>query len=101
MSYFPLLILGVLISVFGIINIKGNISTIHWYNRRKVKDEDIPKYGRAMGIGTLTIGCSVLITAILQMIFDFEPLMLIVAIGCIIGVFIMLYAQIKYNKGIF
>lgn len=38
--------LGVFISVMGIVNIKGNISTIHSYNRRKVKEEDIPKYGK-------------------------------------------------------
>ena len=30
-----MLILGVFISVVGIVNIKGNISTIHSYNRRK------------------------------------------------------------------
>ena len=41
-----MLILGVFISVVGIVNIKGNISTIHSYNRRKVKEEDIPKYGK-------------------------------------------------------
>ena len=35
-----LLILGLFISVLGITNIKGNISTIHSYNRRKVKEED-------------------------------------------------------------
>ena len=37
MENIMLLILGVFISVMGIINIKGNISTIHSYNRRKVK----------------------------------------------------------------
>ena len=45
MENIMLLILGVFISVIGIVNIKGNISTIHSYNRRKVKEEDIPKYG--------------------------------------------------------
>ena len=44
MENIMLLILGVFISVMGIVNIKGNISTIHSYNRRKVKEEDIPKY---------------------------------------------------------
>ena len=48
-----MLILGVFISVVGIINIKGNISTIHSYNRRRVKEEDIPKYGKVVGTGTL------------------------------------------------
>ena len=38
------LILGLFISALGIINIMGNISTIHSYNRRKVKEEDVPKY---------------------------------------------------------
>ena len=37
MENIVLLILGVFISVMGIVNIKGNISTIHSYNRRKVR----------------------------------------------------------------
>ena len=49
-----LLILGVFISVIGIVNIMGNISTIHSYNRRKVKEEDIPKYGRAVNRSQLS-----------------------------------------------
>ena len=50
MENIVLLILGVFISVMGIVNIKGNISTIHSYNRRKVKEEDIPKnaYNRSI-----------------------------------------------------
>ncbi len=55
-------ILGLLISALGILNIKENISTIHSYNRRKVKEEDVPKYGKAMGIGTLIIGVSFVIS---------------------------------------
>ena len=44
MENIMLLILGVFISVMGIVNIKGNISTIHSYNRRKVKEEDMFNY---------------------------------------------------------
>lgn len=61
-----MLILGVLISVVGIVNIKGNISTIHSYNRRKVKEEDIPKYGKAVGTGTLIIGISLVLGFIIS-----------------------------------
>ena len=43
MENIMMLILGVFISVMGIVNIKGNISTIHSYNRRKVKEEDAAK----------------------------------------------------------
>lgn len=56
-----LLILGVFLSVLGVVNIKGNISTIHSYNRRKVKEEDIPKYGKAVGTGTVVIGASLIL----------------------------------------
>ena len=56
-----MLILGVFISVMGIVNIKGNISTIHSYNRRRVKEEDIPKYGKVVGTGTLIIGISLVL----------------------------------------
>ena len=77
-----LLIFGIFLSVLGILNIKGNISTIHSYNRRKVKEEDIPKYGKAVGTGTVIMGAS-----------------LILAIT--IGLAFILYGQIKYNHGIF
>ena len=56
-----LLIFGIFLSVLGILNIKGNISTIHSYNRRKVKEEDIPKYGKAVGTGTVIMGASLIL----------------------------------------
>ena len=56
-----LLILGIFIAVIGMVNIKGNISTVHSYNRRKVKEEDIPKYGKTVGTGTIIIGISLII----------------------------------------
>ena len=58
MDNIMMLILGLFISVLGIVNISGNISTIHSYNRRKVKEEDVPKYGKVVGTGTLIIGLS-------------------------------------------
>ena len=39
MDNIALLILGVFISFLGIVNIMGNISTIHSYNRRRVKED--------------------------------------------------------------
>ena len=56
-----LLILGIFLSVLSILNIKGNISAIHSYNRRKVKEEDISKYGKAVGTGTVIMGASLIL----------------------------------------
>jgi hypothetical protein len=101
MSHIPMLILGLFCSILGVLNIKGNVSSIHWYNRRKVTEEDIPKYGRAVGCGTLIMGISFIATAILQMIFKSESLYYIVAFGIVIGLAFILYGQFKYNRGIF
>ncbi len=96
-----LLVLGLFIAVTGIINMTGNISTIHSYNRRKVTDEDAPKYGKAIGLGTLIIGISLVIAFVLTVL-NLEiaiPFVIIPAI--VIGLAFILYAQFKYNKGIF
>ena len=51
MEYLGLLVMGILLSTLGIVNIRGNISTIHAWNRKRVKEADIPRYGRAIGAG--------------------------------------------------
>ncbi len=101
MEYITLLVLGVIITLLGIPNLKGNISTVHWYNRRKVSEMDAPKYGKAMGLGSIIIGSSIVLTAILLVIFGYEFLYFIIIAGIIIGLVFILYAQFKYNKGIF
>ena len=100
MDNIVLLILGVFISVIGIVNIRGNISTIHSYNRRKVKEEDIPKYGRTVGTGTLIIGVS-LIAAFVTTFWNEKIMAFIVVPSLVVGLVFILYAQFKYNKGIF
>ena len=100
MENFPLLILGVLLSVLGAVNLKGNIRTIHSYNRRNVKEEDIPKYGRAVGTGTLIIGLS-LAAAFFVSLRSEAVVSFIVLPASAVGLAFILYGQIKYNHGIF
>lgn len=95
-----LLIFGICLSALGIINIKGNISTIHSYNRRNVKEEDIPKYGKAVGTGTLVIGAS-LILSYLVTFWNQAAIDYIVFPAMVIGLAFVLYGQFKYNHGIF
>ncbi len=96
-----LLVLGLFIVVTGIINMTGNICTIHSYNRRKVTEEDAPRYGKAIGLGTLIIGVSLVVVFVLSVMeLDIAiPFVIIPAI--IVGLTFVLYAQFKYNKGIF
>lgn len=97
---FTLLILGLFISAIGIANIKGNISTVHSYNRRKVAEADVPKYGKAVGTGTLIMGLSLILAFLLS--FISQPLTAVVILpGFAVGLGFILYGQFKYNKGIF
>ena len=100
-EYGFMLIFGVLIVCLGIMNFKGNISSIHWYNRRKVAKENEKQYGKYMGIGTIVVGSSLILNSILQMIFELEIFYCIIVIGVVVGLGFILYSQIKYNKGIF
>lgn len=100
-EYLFLMIIGVAIVFLGIVNFRGNISTIHWYNRRNVSKEYAEKYGKLMGIGTIIIGSGMIITGLLQLIFNLEDLYYILAVCLIAGIIIMIYSQFKYNKGIF
>jgi len=100
MDNLVLLILGLFLSVLGIVNITGNISTIHSYNRRRVKEEDVPKYGKAIGTGTLIIGAS-LVAAFCLAFWKEVSIAFIVLPSLVIGLGFILYGQFKYNKGIF
>ena len=83
---------------YRIVNIKGNINTIHSYNRRKVKEEDIPKYGKA--VGTRNAGVSLVLGFIVSF-WGEEMIAYITHPAVVVGLGFMLYGQFKYNKGIF
>ncbi len=58
-------ILGVILIVLGIMNMKGNISSLHWYHRKRVAEEDRKPFGKLVGLGTLIIGIALVISGIL------------------------------------
>ena len=104
----PVLLIGLLISVMGIINMTGNINSLHSYHRHRVKEEDRLPFGRMVGGGTLTVGVGVIVFSALMMIYHAtaaDPLVWIgtsVLLLCVIaGLIISFWGMIKYNKGIF
>ena len=101
LEYLPLIVLGVIFIFLGIMNYKGNISSIHWYNRRNVSKKDVKNYGKLMGIGTIILGIGMIVTAIFQLFFDLDESNYILIFSLISAIITMIYAQFKYNKGIF
>ncbi len=101
-------VLGVLLCVLGIVNMTGNISSLHWYHRKRVTEEDRRPFGRLVGLGTLLIGISLILFGTLLYIYQKTQNGLYALIGraelgvcAVAGIIIMLYAMFKYNKGIF
>ena len=93
--------LGILFVLLGIFNMCGNIGSIHWYNRRKVTKEDQKAYCLFMGLGTLIIGIALIAATIVQVFAGSDPGAYVILGGVVIGFALMLYAQFKYNKGLF
>ena len=107
-SAFVPVILGIIISVLGISNMKGNISSIHRYHRKRITEETRLPFSRMVGLGTLICGVALIVFGIFSFIAwitnnDLFTIIgaVIVVIGLAAGLVLSLYAMIKYNKGIF
>lgn len=100
-DYLSLAALGILLIILGSFNIRGNIASIHWYNRRKVTKENQLPYCRLVGFGTMIIGIGMLISAVIQATVSILAGSSLMLFSVVIGIALMIYAQIKYNHGIF
>ncbi|MGN1027626.1 MAG: hypothetical protein ACI4P4_14635 [Faecousia sp.] len=100
MEHITLLAVGVIICLIGASNMAGNIKTVHSYNRRKVKEEDIPKYGKTVGLGTFVIGVFMIAAFVASLFTDSDVTGYVMIPGFVIGLGFILYGQFKYNKGI-
>lgn len=109
MSYFIVpTLLGVFIVILGILNMKGNLSSLHWYHRQRVSEEDRLPFGKTVGLGTVIIGAALIFFGALSLaseLFDVAWLTLVgsvvMIIGIVSGLGLSFWAMIKYNKGIF
>ena len=106
--FFATVTVGLLIAIMGIINMTGNISTLHSYHRKRVSEEDKKSFGRAVGLGTLLCGLSYIFFGCMFAIYELtEALPLVwVGVGGLLagmacGIVLSLRAIIKYNKGLF
>ena len=95
------IIIGFSLIILGIINMKGNISMLHSYHRKRVKKEDIIPFGKKVGIGSIIIGITIILAGVFTILNYTHISNVVLSIGIIIGITIIFYAMFKYNKGIF
>ena len=108
MEYVGALLVGMLCIVLGISNMRGNISSLHWYHRHRVSEENRTKFGKEVGLGTVIIGIGIVLLGILSAAAVYTGQQLYSVIGAVImilclvvGLVMSFRAMIKYNKGIF
>lgn len=108
MEYVGALLVGMLCIVLGISNMRGNISSLHWYHRHRVSEENRTKFGKEVGLGTVIIGIGIVLLGILSAAAVYTAQQLYSVIGAVImilclvvGLVMSFRAMIKYNKGIF
>ena len=101
-------LVGGLCVALGISNILGNISSIHFYHRHRVSDENKNHFGKKIGLGSVIIGGAIMIFSALSIVTLYTKNnlftiigMIILVISIIVGIALNIYAMIKYNKGIF
>ena len=107
-SFIVSLLVGIVCIVLGILNTKGNISSLHSYHRNNVREEDKLPFGRLVGTGTIIIGSTLIAFGALSLITELTSKLLYILIGTVllvvglfVGLGISLYAIKKYNKSIF
>lgn len=93
-------IAGLIVIIVGILNMKGNVSMLHSYHRKRVKEEDIRPFGQKIGIGAIIIGCTIIAAGVADLYFENITNIILIA-GFIPGFIFIIYAMLKYNKGVF
>ncbi len=95
------IIVGLIVIILGSFNMKGNISLLHSYHRKRVREEDKIPYGKKVGLGSIIIGITIIIAGLFTF-FNYANISnIILIIGLAIGFVLIFYAMFKYNKGIF
>ena len=100
-------IIGLIVIALGIMNMMGNINTLHSYHRKRVAEEDRLPFGRRVGAGTIILGASLIVKAVMQFAAEKtnSPALgtigtVILAAGGLVGFIIIILAMMKYNKGL-
>ena len=74
--------------------------------RRKIREHKVTKenqkaYCIFVGLGTLIVGVAMIVAAIIQAFGNVAAGGIVTGVGILIGLLPILYAQFKYNKGLF
>ena len=101
-------VFGIVFVIIGICHRKGNISLLHSYHLKNVKEEDKLPLVKLVGTGDIVIGATLIISSAMGYVAELLNIDLlatassaVLAVGLVGGCIISLYAIKKYNHSIF
>ena len=107
-TFIPCLIIGAFLIVLGILNMRGNISSLHSYHRHRVREEDRLPFGRAVGLGTILCGGALVLFGTMMLVYEKTQIAIfslvgtaLLIVGLAVGLILTFRAMFKYNGGIF
>jgi len=100
------MLVAVVIGLIGIVFVvmgnllwkKQRISLLHDYHYDKVSEKDKKAFCAISGIGVILIGSGLLLTGIIIGITDSAWSFIAFIIGFVVGLSLLIYAGIKYNR---
>lgn len=102
------IIIGIAFIIIGIANTKGKINLMHKYHRKRVTEENKLPFGRLVGAGVIIVGVAIVVSTILNYFWEINGVKtlltmatIVTIVGLGVGLILIFYAMIKYNKGIF
>ena len=104
MEFVMQIVIGLILIVLGFSNRKGNISSLHSYHIKRIKEEDVLPFGKLVGLGTIVVGCTIIVAGIFDVVVNKSMPMItngILIVGLVPGISVITYAIMKYNKGLF
>lgn len=92
--------IGLILVILGLQTWKNRKATfLHDYHYRNVREEDLPAYTRAMGIGQIITGVGLCLTGLLRRWTEGWVCWLPLIAALVVGFLVMHDAQKKYNGG--
>ena len=80
------ILLGIFISILGFSRMKGNISSVRWYHRKRVTEENRLPFGRMIGLGTVICGGSIVVSSCFIFVSEKTQIGLFAIIGSAVAV---------------
>ena len=90
---------GILCSVLGVLLWKKEmINILHDYHRENVREEDKKAFCTLSGIGLITVGVGLIVTAILLWCTEKASSFIVFAVAFAAGLALMITAGVRYNR---